>query len=365
MFATVTDIKRLHLSIVKATTATSKGDSNPLEAYIKLDARDGNLRITGLDSTSHQMTLTVPANIAQEGFVLVRQDMIVKRIGALDSQPVNVHRTDENMLRFEQQFGVHDFPVYGGTATDYPELVDLPPVAATLSADHFKMLLGRLKGIKADPDQRCELVFESGQMTAYTSSLGLFYRHSIPLEQSMEDLLVVSVPIGTLAKMPDFSDTLSIHHGPGLTAFRSAEGEFWVRCMDLPTYNRRIDQLFDANRVGYWVTKAKAFATKLAGAAGDAPSHIEPQRSTNTLHISVRNQVEGSSRMTIGIDDINGETPPIWANVNNLRPALAALKSELAMVEYLSHRDQHLMRLRNEDDPMSPKILIMPTNPVT
>lgn len=365
MFATVTDVKRLQAAFSKTITAINKSDSSPIESYLHVAAGDGELTISAVDSTSHQLSLTVPADVTVPGFTLIKADL-AKRYNALGSKPVNVQLTENGrMLRVEQEFDIHDTPTFAGDKGLFPLQSELPELKAIIEPAQLKQFLTRVKAIKEDPAQRLDLDLGEELLTGYTNSPGLFFRQTNPLTQGFSTLQC-SVGINTLAKMPDFTTAISIRHDEGLLVFASDEGTFWVRCQDTPSPVRAIDQLFDRDRSGYWIVKSNQLLTKLGGIlAGrtSVPTRLNPATLEGRMNLQTVNAVEGLSHVVLGLEDASEGLQGLCLNAASLKTALACLKSDLAMGEHVEHLGRTLLRLINENDGSSPKILLLPVNP--
>ena len=367
MHLNIQDAERLAKALAKANAAIpSKGESSVLETAMLLQTEADQLSIVATDMSSHQMKLSVPAQILIPGAVLIGGDYFSKLVNRLGNKPLVLQMNHSQLVITNSESGSHKFELFQGEPDDFPQDFDMPPVAATVDADALAEALKAVLIAATGVEQ--EICFQGKDNVLFISTGEYIVTRSRMALTEMNTEFCFAVPRSTLAgsRLPEFSGPVQIHVSPNKIVFSQNSDHLLIRRLCPEPDVDYVHTVLDVLPIGRIVVSLQQLKNRAHIIAGGKPSCVLRLRGkTDTkLIITGDRKGYGSSAMPIAIQgDVSGTTPEIQLDINLLEKAIKTIDGEDAVIDWVDvHGDRQSisLRLSNDANPEKRQTLLLP-----
>jgi DNA polymerase III sliding clamp (beta) subunit (PCNA family) len=372
MHVVISETDKFQAALSRAASNVSKSDSNPIQSALKLWTKSNKLMITALDTTSHQLTLSVNATVQVEGSVLIEAEhfsKVMSKFGdqllSLDNNPgsgdLNIKIGKDNL----------DFNLFSAEIDDFPMEKSLPPKVASVSgetlADFTKSLLNGT--LNKEQDISFTTIEDKDKLRGYVgdATSGLLIRTECALKGKDEDFHV-KIPYLILKRLPLFTGDVNIHYGNGLFVFAKDEEHFIVRVADTEDDSSALDYIFDKAPLGLIaIRQLDTFKKKLSILRVSKATQVAKlmiNSDANILSMSAFDFSHGNMLLEVGLGDVQGQTPSLLFDSSCLDRAASAIDTESAVASYILHEtddtDIWVLKMYDESSPASKQAVILP-----
>jgi|GEM_PF-4728758 len=313
-----------------ANTVINKRHSSPIMAGLLLEAADGRLRAFGATYEAHA-AVTMPAQVAEDGRVLVNGALIGQAVGKLRGSKPATLAVNEKALVISQGrvvFSIQLMPI-----DRYPNDLDKPlPVVGHVDGEKFARMIHEIEGAASDDYARpaltgVEIAGKAGQLMAVATDT---YRLAIseiewePADETEPSWLVPAEWLRHAIKSVAADTTI---HSDG-TAFAITSGDYTTctntRDGDYP----KVRALFkNTGRETYRVNREEfAEAADAAGVMAESLTPIKITGSENEVISLTAGNDMGAGVAQLKTD--NAEPFEVGINPKFLNWALRALDAE-------------------------------------
>lgn len=351
--------------IAANAAATSKGDTNPLETALLIQTGTEELSVIALNSTSHQLKLSVPCQVVIPGAVLIPGDHFTKIVNRLSDKRLSLRAEDNRMIVSAGPDDTHRFDLFQGEPEDFPQDVMLPPIAATVDADGLHEALKAVLVAATENEQ--DIIFHgAGETLSIYTSLYMTLRTRFALTE-LTVPFTFGIPKSALAggRMPQWSGPVSIHVEAGKIAFSQGDEHLILRNVAAQVDVELIEQIITTEAVGRLVVGRSALKDRIHTIAVGKPTCVlkVTGKTQKNLLIQTENGLHGS-RMQIPIQgEITGTTSEIKLDVALFEKALKTVDGDdvqLDFVDYTGDGETISLRIANEANPEKRQTLVTP-----
>lgn len=367
MNVVVTESDKLQSAVAKVVGLVPKSESNPVQTAIKVTAEAGRLLFTAVDTTSHQITLGLNANIQVPGEVLVEADYFGKVINKLGSEPY-VLSTGSGFLNVKTTGADIDFPLFNADIDDFPAEKSLPAQVAVVAGEQLTPFIkGLSNGVLFKEQEVILYCVGTDQMLGYVgdATVALLIKAECALKEKYTDFQI-KIPNETIARLPQFQGDVVIHMGEGLIAFASGDEHLLIRSGDTDFEVEGLDYIFDKSAMGYLTLDLRMFRNKIGTlkvAKQTQIARLKVIADAKLLRMSAHDTVRGRSNLEMGAEAV-GETPSLLFDANCLEKAAHAIQSEVASMGYIKHEvdngDVWVIKMFDEAQPTKRQAIVLP-----
>ncbi len=372
MHLNIQDTDRFAKAVARAAaSAPSKGDSSILETALLLQTEADVLTVVAANMSSHQLKLSVPAQVAVPGALLITGHYFSKLVSRLGNKPITLQMDTQSADRARlvitnNDSGSHKFDLFQGEPEDFPQDFELPPVAAVVDADALSEALKAVLIAATGVEQ--EIMFQGKNGTLHISAGEYIVTRSRMALTELNSEFCFAVPRSTLAgsAMPEFSGPVQIHVSETKVAFSQGSEHLLIRRLCPEPHMDYIHSMMDLMPIGRIVVSLAQLKNRAHIVASGKPNCVFRLRgrTTKELVIMAEQQGYGSSVMPIAIQgDVSGTTPEIKLDINLLEKAIKTIDGEDVVIDWVDtygDRQSISLRLSNEANPEKRQTLLLP-----
>jgi len=371
MYINIQSAERLAKALGSAGGAIGgKGDANALTTAMLLQTGNNELAITVVDSSSHQLRLSVPAQVSIPGSILIGADYFPKIVNRLGNHPIQL-RVVGNKLQMEVASDKHHADLFQGDPEDFPLDSQLPPIVATVDGDGLKEALDAVMKAATDNDQ--EIIFcgtagqdgTGGSLSVYTTNYLTTKSRFQLLELTCN--FTFGIPKSVLAggKLPNWSGAINIHVGEGKVVFSKENEHLLVRRVFENSDVETIETIIGTTPLGKLVVPMQLLRNRVHTIAiGKQTCTIKVAgKVEKNLVVAAENAGVGSSRMEVPISGtIAGTTSELKLDVALFERALKTIDGDdvvIDFVDYVGDGENISLRFANEANPEKRQTLLL------
>jgi len=371
MHVVISEPDKFQSALRQIAGAVAKTETNPVQTAIKLKTGTDKLLMTSVDTTSHQMTLSVDVNVQVPGEILISAEHFSKVVSRLGDH-VLVLESDPGSGELQIRAGGASiaFNLFPAEAEDFPTEAVFPRVAASVPGELLSEFLVSLQNgtLNKEGDVGFATIEDADKMRGYVgdSTVGLLVRCECRLTTKSHPFQF-KIPYNTLRKMPAFIGEVLIHFGEDIVVFSRGDDHFLMRVANTEVDMEAYDFLFDKEPAGYIVMNLPIFKDKvgtLRVTKATQVARMTIDTDAREMMLSAHDFARGRINLPMGVADISGTTPAVLVDSACLDRAAHALGTESCIMHYLTHEgddcDIVVLKLFDEDNPHMTQAVVLP-----
>lgn len=376
MEALIHAAEALKNAVTRCAGAINKESSNPISQTMFLEARTdrqgaGSLRLIVHDHKSHQLQLSVEADINQIGAVIIPNGYFNKVVNKIPKEQflrLDANREQGTLyVQAGQEKDEHWIALYEAQVDDFERQEDLPPVIATVDGAQLSVAIKEcLTSVEKDD----EIIFVGREDRLH------FYTHNgewsvcchiaISSPEQVEDWIASSI-VGIMRHLPNWVGPVEIRKDDRVLAFSHGDEHLILRQVTMGGEYAHIEEYLNKQPEGYMIVNQRSFKDKLSYLK-DAKTKDAVMLHPRAKHLEIKRTESGKGRLDLKLpmQDKYASTPlicfdpSVLANAVDSMTGVTDLRAEFISFDLGDGEANHLLRLVDDKLPYYRQIVVLP-----
>jgi DNA polymerase III sliding clamp (beta) subunit (PCNA family) len=379
MIIRINSVEDLRNPVSRCKSAVNKGDgSNAIQSCILFQATEddltGRLRLTALDSRSHQLTLCVPegaVDVQEAGEALVPYDYLSDLLSRLpQAQEITLEISGNNRMLVKCHPDEFEVFLHQADPEDFKlgmlQEKDIPQEVCILEAHALNQVITDSLAIILDQED-FKLVGEGIMLHGFSHDRGsnIVSRVTVQTQEQSEDWSVSVV--GKLMKLINkyWTDMVTVHlntYDSPVLVFKSNHDYFVVKQLTTDVDVSMLQEALSRESVGSFVVEGALFRSK-AKLLDLAKTEVNIQISKNILKFFSSYASRGNNDVKVPILHLSDEQPNEKFSKDLLKRAISALEVSQIQGEWVPFDEENsnfFLRFVDADLPEYRQVVITP-----